>query len=77
MKFKSDTDFTGFLRRVKLCAGDVLFATEEGDRLNLKSALSQYIFLSATENPEIPAQGSVFCAVDSDAALLRDYLEDT
>ena len=44
MKLKENIDFIDFIKKIKTCKGDVYFCTLEGDRLNLKSVLSQYIF---------------------------------
>lgn len=51
MKLKENADLPAFLRQVKKCGGDVFLETQEGDSLNLKSTLSQYIFVSLA--PEI------------------------
>ena len=48
-------DFKKFLEAVDLCKGNVFLVTEEGDRLNLKSKLSQFIGIAklvVCENPE-------------------------
>lgn len=47
MSLKPGINLQAFMRAVRQCSGDVLFETEEGDRLNLKSALSQFVFASA------------------------------
>ena len=46
MKLKENADLPAFLSQVKKCGGDVFLETQEGDSLNLKSTLSQYIFVS-------------------------------
>ena len=40
------SDFEGFLEVVEQCKGDVELVTPEGDRLNLKSKLSQFVSLA-------------------------------
>ena len=47
MNLKPDINLSEFFRAVHTCRGEVLFETPEGDRLNLKSALSQYVFTAA------------------------------
>lgn len=47
MKLKPDIDLPEFFHAVHTCRGEVLFETPEGDRLNLKSALSQFVFTAA------------------------------
>ena len=57
MKVQNITDVEGFFKVVDSCKGRVELVTGEGDRLNLKSKLSQYVSLanifSAGENPEL------------------------
>lgn len=47
MKLKENIDYAEFFRTVQKCAGEVLLVTPEGDRLNLKSTLSQFVFAAA------------------------------
>ena len=43
MKFYDITDIEGFFATLDKCKGNVYLETGEGDRLNLKSKLSQYV----------------------------------
>lgn len=43
MKFKTISDPNMFFKAVSKCIGKVEMQTSEGDTLNLKSSLSQYI----------------------------------
>ena len=52
MTLTSHTDFAAFLEAVQQCRGEVLFCTREGDKLNLKSTLSKYLFAALAE-PQI------------------------
>ena len=61
MRLKEGIDLVAFVRRVKECKGDVFLETEEGDQLNLKSALSQYVFVVLTEQREILRHSIVAC----------------
>ncbi len=61
MRLKEGIDLVAFFRRVKECKGDVFLETEEGDQLNLKSALSQYVFVVLTEQREILRNSIVAC----------------
>ena len=55
MKFKNITDVEGFFKVVDSCKGRVELVTGEGDRLNLKSKLSQYVSMANIfSNGEIP-----------------------
>ena len=46
MLLRQDIDTIKFLQKVKTCHDEVIFETTEGDRLNLTSTLSQYVFCS-------------------------------
>lgn len=46
MKIDNIKDIDGFFKVVDQCKGKVELVTGEGDRLNLKSKLSQYISLA-------------------------------
>ena len=47
MKVKNITDVDGFFKVIDSCEGKVELITGEGDRLNLKSKLCQYVSLSS------------------------------
>lgn len=58
MKVQNITDVEKFFQVVDSCEGKVELVTGEGDRLNLKSKLAQYvsmanIFSSGAEIPEL------------------------
>ena len=46
MKIKNITDIDGFFKVIDSCQGKVELITGEGDRLNLKSKLCQYVSLT-------------------------------
>jgi hypothetical protein len=46
MKVKNIKDVNAFFKVVDSCSGTVELVTGEGDRLNLKSKLSQYVSLA-------------------------------
>lgn len=55
MKVQNITDVEGFFKVVDSCKGRVDLVTGEGDRLNLKSKLSQYVSMANIfANGEIP-----------------------
>ena len=54
MKIENITDVKGFFEVIDSCKGRVELVTGEGDRLNLKSKLSQYFSLA-----EIISNGSI------------------
>ena len=55
MKVQNITDVDKFFKVVDQCKGRVELVTGEGDRLNLKSKLSQYVSMeNIFSNGEIP-----------------------
>ena len=55
MKVQNITDIDKFFEVVDRCSGNVELVTGEGDRLNLKSKLSQYVSIANIfSNSEIP-----------------------
>ena len=76
MRLKKEIDLLDFLKHLKNCKGDVRLRTTEGDLLNLKSTLSQYIFVSIGTSHNSLLEGSIECTNDSDRVYLRDYLSE-
>ncbi len=74
MKLKENTEVVSFLKRVKACKEDVYFVTDEGDRLNLKSTLSQYMCALLVGQKDILGRSRVECSKE-DGELLKEYLE--
>ena len=55
MKVQNITDIEAFFKVVDSCEGKVELVTGEGDRLNLKSKLAQYVSMANIfSNGEIP-----------------------
>ena len=55
MKVQNITDIDAFFKVIDDCKGRVELVTGEGDRLNLKSKLSQYVSMANIfSNGEIP-----------------------
>lgn len=55
MKVTNITNIEGFFKTVDSCKGKVELVTGEGDRLNLKSKLCQYVSMANIfSNGEIP-----------------------
>lgn len=76
MKIYNITDIENFLKVVKDCQGKVELISSEGDRLNLKSKLCQYLTLSklfSASNEEIP-ELELVCYNPEDALRFVDYL---
>lgn len=55
MKVQNITNIEGFFKVIDTCEGKVELVTGEGDRLNLKSKLAQYVSMANIfSNGEIP-----------------------
>ena len=76
MHLKTDVDILSFIRALKQCTGDVLFCTKEGDVLNLKSQLSQYIFASLTLRRDILTSASIVLKEEADQNTLAGFLTE-
>ena len=74
MKLKPLNQYIDFIEAVQTCTADVYFCSAEGDRLNLKSTLSQFLFATACGDREFLAGGHVECAAEQDYARLAPYL---
>ena len=57
------------------CRGGVWYLSAEGDRLNLRSTLSQYLFAASSGNRQFLHGGTVQCEDPDDWAVLREFLE--
>lgn len=75
MKLRQKIDPTKFLEHVKLCSGDVLFCTSEGDVINLKSTLSQLVFAVAAQDETVLNTAQIICKEDSDREILKTFIE--
>ena len=73
MNLKPDINLSEFFRAVHACQGEVLFETPEGDRLNLKSALSQYVFTAAVAG-QFRALNGQLSYDQADAPCLAPFL---
>jgi hypothetical protein len=52
-----------------------MFETPEGDRLALKSTLSQYIFCTIASNPQLLKSGALRFEQKEDQELMKDFLD--
>ena len=71
-----DIDVPAFLKVLDSCEGEVYLMTRDGDRLNLKSQLSKYLFLVAVNSEDSAGlrEGVIRCEPE-DAAILQEYLD--
>lgn len=73
MRLNPDANIPEFLKAVQSCRGEVCFATPEGDILNLKSVLSQFVFTAVISGKTQRLEGEITVQDTRDEALLRDY----
>ncbi len=74
MKLKKDIEGYALIMAAKKCTGDVIFQSAEGDILNLKSVLSQYLFVTAAIQADFLSAGRVECTNAADYERLSDFL---
>ncbi|MCM1193877.1 MAG: hypothetical protein NC548_35075 [Lachnospiraceae bacterium] len=74
MRLREDADITEFLNAVKKCCGEVFFETEDGDSLNLKSFLSEYLFSMVASNRNYVLSGKVVCRREEDYEVLGKFV---
>lgn len=74
MKVKNISNPKLFFERLQHCKGNIEVVTPEGDRLNMKSKLCQYIvMMNIFNNAEID-EVEMFFSCPEDYALIIDYL---
>lgn len=73
---KKDADLIEFRNAVKKCVGDVLFETDDGDSLNLKSVLSDFLFSMMSANQTYILSGHVVCRVESDYRIIDKFIAE-
>lgn len=74
MKLRSEIDMIHFLKAVESCTGDVRFCSPQGDVLNLKSTLSQYLFASLLARKDLLQSGDIVCSRKHDLSQLESYI---
>ena len=62
------------MKQIKNCKEDVFLETEEDDSLNLKSVLSQYVFIVLAGQEELMKHARVVCRGEKDYQVLAEYL---
>lgn len=76
MKLRSNMDYPAFFRAVHHCEGQVYLVTLEGDRLNLKSTLSQFIFTTAVRSNLALTDAVLLLECPQDRHILEAYIEE-
>lgn len=74
MKLNPNANIPHFLQAVYQCQGDVYFITPDGDNLNLKSALSQFVFAAVVAGQLKELHGNILLKDQQDPPILQDYL---
>ena len=75
MVIKNIVEPQKFFQRVKECKGKVELATSEGDVLNLKSTLCQYLALTQMfEDPIEHFEFDLLLSDPNDLELLKDFI---
>lgn len=75
MNLKADFNMADFMEAAKNCTGDVFFHSVDGDIINLKSLLSQYVLASIACKPGLLRNARVVCTQDEDYKKLSDFLQ--
>ncbi len=76
MKLKDQISIPVFLQAIQECEADVLFVTLEGDRLNLKSTLSQFVFTAVIAGSLKQLEGNIELQQSSDVVFLNEFITD-
>ena len=75
MKIYNIKNVEKFMKVIDSCKGKVMLVTSEGDQLNLKSKLTQYVALSNYFSSETSIPELELVAYESDDAMkLVDYM---
>ena len=74
MKIKNITDIDRFFEVVDMCKGRVELVTDEGDRLNLKSKICQYLSLANIFSDGTIKEIEIMVSDPDDLAKLIDYM---
>lgn len=74
MKIKNITEPQEFFETLNKCKGSVELVTSEGDRLNMKSKLCQYITLTQMFKDATIDEVELIVSEPEDMSLLLNYL---
>ncbi len=74
MRLRQLDNYMDFMTAVQGCDGEVLFTSEEGDRLDLRSTFCQYLFASSCGDKDYLTKGKILCSAEADYARLAPYL---
>ena len=74
IKISNITDVDNFFKTVDKCKGEIELITSEGDKLNLRSKLCQYVSLSKIFSDAKIDEITIAVSDPSDVELLLQYL---
>ena len=74
IKITNITDVDSFFKTVDQCKGEIELITSEGDKLNLRSKLCQYVSLTKIFSDAKIDEITIAVADPSDVELLLKYL---
>lgn len=74
MRIQKNKDYDAFMKVIDSCKGKVELVTGEGDRLNLKSKLSQYVSLPKLFSEEVITELEIIAYETEDSVKLVNYL---
>ena len=73
MKISHITDIEGFFKVIDSCKGRVELISQEGDRINLKSKLSQYFSLANIFSDGVVDELEIFAYDPEDVKRIIDF----
>lgn len=71
---QNNIDLTAFFAAVKQCEGHVFLLSSQGDKMDLKSVLCQYLFAGAFLCKDASFEGQVICESEEDRCILKPFL---
>lgn len=74
MKVKNITNIDGFFKVLGECTGNVELVTSNGDMLNLKSRLTQYVSLANVFADENVGEVEIICSNKEDIERLMHFM---
>lgn len=74
MYLNDNIDVKNFFETLSKCSGEVTLHTAEGDILNMRSALSQFIFMVDFAKQQLLSNATVICSNSEDYKLLENFL---
>ena len=74
MKVQNISDIEGFFKVVDSCKGKVELVTGEGDRLNLKSRLTQYVSMAHIFSPGVIPEMELVAYDEEDMDKIVEFM---